>query len=163
MIEAFSIMHNIDEKIYLTIIGEGEERGRLQDRIDQLGLSNNIFLVGRKTKSEIVQLLNNSSAFILPSRSENFSVSVLEALAVGLPVIATLCGGIKECIDDNNGLLVPIEDVNSLSDAMKKMYYTIGEYDNQKISQDCFDRFSPSVIATQLIDVFECAIEKHSL
>lgn len=46
---------------------------------------------------------------------------------------------------------------------MKKMYYTIGEYDNQKISQDCFDRFSPSVIATQLIDVFECAIEKHSL
>ncbi|WP_195425964.1 glycosyltransferase family 4 protein [Bacteroides cellulosilyticus] len=163
LIEAFSLMHKIDEKIYLTIIGEGEERGRLQDRIDQLGLSNNIFLVGRKTKSEIVQLLNNSSAFILPSRSENFSVSVLEALAVGLPVIATLCGGIKECIDDSNGLLVPIEDVNSLSDAMKKMYYTIDKYDSQRISQDCFDRFSPSVIATQLIDVFDSAIKKHSL
>ena len=112
LIEAFSIMCKIDEKMYLTIIGEGEERGRLQDRIDQLGLSNNIFLVGRKTKSEIVQILNNSSAFILPSRSENFSVSVLEALAVGLPVIATLCGGIKECIDDSNGLLVPIEAVS---------------------------------------------------
>ena len=156
-------MCKIDEKMYLTIIGEGEERGRLQDRIDQLGLSNNIFLVGRKTKSEIVQILNNSSAFILPSRSENFSVSVLEALAVGLPVIATLCGGIKECIDDSNGLLVPIEDVNSLSDAMKKMYYTIDKYDSQSISQDCFDRFSPSVIAAQLIDVFDSAIKKYSL
>ena len=163
LIEAFSIVCKVDERIYLTIIGEGEEREKLQDRIDQLGLSDNIFLVGQKTKCEIVQLLNNSSAFILPSRSENFSVSVLEALAVGLPVIATLCGGIRECINDSNGLLVPIEDVNSLSDAMKKMYYTIDKYDSQKISKDCFNRFSPSVIAAQLIDVFDSAIKKHSL
>lgn len=163
LIDAFSIMYKVNRKVRLMIIGEGEEREKLQNRIDQLGLSDNIFLVGRKNKNEIIRILNDSSAFILPSRSENFSVSVLEALAVGLPVIATLCGGIKECINDDNGLLVPVEDVNALSDAMKVMYCTIDKYDNHKIAQDCLNRFSPSVIASQLTEVFENTIRKHSL
>lgn len=92
----------------------------MQKQIDNLKLSHNIHLVGKKTKGEIVQILSDSSVFILPSRSENFSVSILEGLAVGLPVIATLCGGVKECINEKNGLLVPVENVPALADAMKK-------------------------------------------
>ena len=67
--------------------------------------------------------------------------------------------------DYNKGRKKKKEVLNktSLSDAMKKMYYTIDKYDSQSISQDCFDRFSPSVIAAQLIDVFDSAIKKHSL
>ena len=128
--------------------------------IDNLKLSHNIHLVGKKTKGEIVQILSDSSVFILPSRSENFSVSILEGLAVGLPVIATLCGGVKECINEKNGLLVPVENVPALADAMKKMYDTLGEYDSQEIAQDCYNRFSPSVISDKLVDVFQKAVEK---
>lgn len=160
LIEAFSLINRRNKDIHLVIIGDGVERQNLQKQIDNLKLSHNIHLVGKKTKGEIVQILSDSSVFILPSRSENFSVSILEGLAVGLPVIATLCGGVKECINEKNGLLVPVENVPALADAMKKMYDTLGEYDSQEIAQDCYNRFSPSVISDKLVDVFQKAVEK---
>ena len=66
----------------------------------------------------------------------------------------------KECINEKNGLLVPVENVPALADAMKKMYDTLGEYDSQEIAQDCYNRFSPSVISDKLVDVFQKAVEK---
>lgn len=161
LIEAFALINGINKDIHLIIIGEGAERENLQKQIDDLKLSHNVHLVGKKTKNEIVQILSDSSVFILPSRSENFSVAILEGLAIGLPVIATLCGGVRECINEKNGLLVPVENVPALADAMKKMYYTLDEYDSQGISQDCYNRFSPAVIATELVRIFEMAISKY--
>lgn len=139
----------------LIIIGEGPEHDRLQQLINNKGLSGQITLVGRKTKPEIIQYLNASSLYISSSRSENFSVSVLEALAVGLPVIATLCGGIKECINDSNGVLVPVENVLELSQALVIISSGLAKYDNKQISEDCLHRFAPHVIARQLTVVFE--------
>lgn len=159
LIKAFSRFCEIENRLQLTIIGEGEERGKLQSSIDMLGITEKVNLVGQKTKNEIAQVLSSSSMFILPSRSENFSVAVLEALATGLPVIATLCGGIQECINKENGLLVPIEDLDSLFNAMKEMYYNIDKYSREDISQDCFKRFSPPVIADKLVNVFSEVIK----
>lgn len=85
----------------LKIIGEGEERNNLQNLIDSCGLVGNIELLGQLPRNEIAQILNDSDFFILPSRSENFSVAIIEALACGLPVITSNCGGSKECINDS--------------------------------------------------------------
>ena len=139
----------------LDIIGEGEEHKNLQKQIDESGFTNNIHLLGAKNKTEIAELLNRSDVFVLPSRNENFSVAVLEALACGLPVIASICGGIRECIDEKNGLLFEVDDVEGLAGAIRYMYENSKTYNRQAIADNCQSRFSPEVIARQLTDIFE--------
>lgn len=139
----------------MNIIGEGQEHQNLQTAIDGSGLTDNIHLLGTKNKEQIAQLLNQSDVFILPSRNENFSVAVLEALACGVPVISSICGGIRECINDKNGLLFPVDDVDRLAEAIRYMFYHQSEYNHQAIANDCQARFSPQVIAQQLTDIFQ--------
>ena len=145
----------------LNIVGDGPEREKLQQMIDEHHLNNNIKLLGRKNKLEIISLLHNSDVFLFPSRMENFSVAVLEALSAGLPVVATICGGIKECVDKKNGLLVPVEDVDALANAILYIYKNLRNYDRQAIADDCKNRFAPEVIAQQLTSIFEEVVTKH--
>lgn len=160
LINAFAASGLVAKGIKILIIGDGVEKEKLQSQISSLHLDDNIILVGQKSKDEIVKILCDSHAFILPSRSENFSVAVLEALSVGLPVIATICGGIKECINEKNGILVPVEDTQALCAALKEMYLNYSKYDMNYIMTDYQNRFSSSVIAKQLTDIFETVVSK---
>lgn len=160
LINAFAASGLADQGVKILIIGDGVEREKLQRQISNLYLNDNIILVGQKSKHEIVKILCDSHVFILPSRSENFSVAVLEALSVGLPVIATICGGIKECINEKNGILVPVEDTQALCVALKEMWQNYSKYDMNYIMKDYQNRFSSSVIAKQLTDIFETVVSK---
>lgn len=160
LITAFSLLDLHKDSWKMIIVGSGEELSSLQNQISKAGLDDNVILLGRKSKAEIVQLLNDSHVFILPSRNENFSVAVLEALACGLPVISSICGGIRECIDDTNGLLFPVDDVSALSDCIRTIYDNYSSYNRRQISQNCMKRFSASVIAKQLTKVFESVVNK---
>jgi len=139
----------------LNIIGEGPEHSRLQALIDEHGLSASIHLLGKREKPFIAELLRQSSCFILPSRGENFSVAILEGLACGLPVIASLCGGVRECIDEHNGLLFPVDDEDALVQCLRSMATNYANYNRQAIADDCQNRFSPHVIAQKLTSIFQ--------
>lgn len=144
----------------LRIVGGGSEEKNLQNLIKQLGLENNIKIIGRKNKQEIISLLYDSDIFILPSRSENFSVAVLEALSAGLPVVATICGGIRECINEKNGVLVSVEDISGLAKSILDISKNIELYDKQFIADECKRHFSPSVISKKITDVFREVINE---
>lgn len=154
LIEAFAkIAH--DNNFKLTIVGDGNQRTLLQQLIVKHNLQSKVLLVGRKSRPEVADILANSDVYVSSSRNENFSVSVLEALSVGLPVVATICGGIKECINESNGLLVPTEDVNVLSSAMLKITQNISNYNRESIAQDFENRFSTKTIVNNLVSIFE--------
>ena len=138
----------------LQIIGNGEERQQLEKQIETLHLTNNITIIGQQNKDDIIRLLNLSDVFALPSRMETFGVVYIEALALGLPVIATPCGGPEEFIDKQNGLLVAIDDIDELAKALTYMHAHHSEYDRQAIADKCRSRFSPEVIAAQLTRIF---------
>ena len=142
----------------LYIIGEGEKRKELQNIINEKGMSDNIHLLGQMDKTHVAERLRRSDAFILPSRNENFSVAVLEALACGLPVVASICGGIRECIHASNGLLFPVDDKDALVSALRQMFAHAHDYDRQAIASECKERFGAQTIAKQLISVFEKAV-----
>lgn len=139
----------------MLIIGDGEEHAGLQHQINDNGLQNHIRLLGQKTKTEIASLLQNSDVFILPSRGETFGVAIIEALACGLPVVATRCGGPDDIITPDNGVLVPVDDIDALATAIQTMYTNRTQYSHEAIAADCQARFSPEVIAHQLSAVFE--------
>ena len=95
----------------------------------------------------------------MPSKTETFGVACIEALSQGLPAIATKCGGPEEFINDNNGILVPVDDVDALAESMTKMHATYECYDRTAIAEECLCKFSPSVIAKQLTSIFEEVVE----
>lgn len=159
--KAFSGVKNLPDNWQMVIVGGGEEKNRLQHQIDQLGLTQHILLVGQKSKKEILPLLQQADAFILPSRNENFSVAVLEALACGVPVISAICGGIRECINEQNGLLFEVDDVEGLTKAIQTMVDQPEKFDHKAIAEDYQKRFSPEVIARQLTSIFKETIQKH--
>lgn len=160
LIDAFAKLQLPASKWELNIIGTGIEHDNLAKRISDANLTENIHLLGSRTANEIATILNQADVFVLPSRMETFGVVYIEALACGLPVIATPCGGPEEFITKQNGLLVPTEDVEALSEAIKQMFYHHQEYNRKAIANDCKARFSSEVIAKQLTDIFEDVIRK---
>lgn len=159
LINAFHKSKLHEKGVIITIVGEGNERRNLEKQIRASGLNNNIFLVGQKNKDEIVEILLSSDLFVHPSRGENFSVAIIEGQAAGLPVIATLCGGVTECINENNGKIVQIGDVEGLSNALIYMYNHIDEYNKIKISKECLDKYSSSTIAQQINNVLNSVVK----
>ncbi len=105
-------------------------------------------------------MLYDSDVFIFSSRAENFSVAVLEALSAGLPVVATTCGGIRECIHERNGILVPVEDISELAKSISDISKNIELYDKQSIADECKKFFSPSVITKEITDVFRDVVNE---
>ncbi len=149
------------DKWTLQIVGHGKERKHLEALISQYGLQQNIKLLGQKDKTEVQRLLSHSDAFVLASRSETFGVAYIEAMACGLPVIATRCGGPEEFVTEKVGLLVPVDDADALAKAVDYMYEHHKEYDRQAIAEDCKARFSQEVIARQLTEIFEEVVNKR--
>jgi glycosyltransferase involved in cell wall biosynthesis len=102
----------------LTIIGEGEERGELQALTHRLGIASKVRFAGRVAVPAV--LLRRADLFVLSSRYEGFPNALLEAMAAGLPVIATDCpsGPAHIVRNDIDGILVPTEDADALATAM---------------------------------------------
>lgn len=148
------------QEFEFTIIGDGTEKEKLQVMIDAYHLSNRVFLTGRKTRDYIVAALQEADVFILSSHKETFGVAPLEALACGVPVIATDCGGSRSYMNDFNGLLIPADDVKAMSEAISFMIDHYMEYDRKRIAEDCKRRFSQEVIAKQMERIFEDVIVK---
>lgn len=159
LINAFKKADIKDSLLY--IIGEGELYGELENQIKRLNLEDKVFLLGLKKRDEIAELMRKSDVFVLPSRAETFGVVYIEAMMVGLPVIASVCGGPEEFINETNGLLIPVNDENSLIIALKQMRDQISFFDRKKISDQCEEQFSPKRIATQLITVYSTCLKKN--
>lgn len=160
LIEAFSHVKN-DAMLY--IIGEGPERERLQNQIHALQLDDQVKLLGQLSRPDINKVFHKCHSFVLPSQSETFGVSYIEAMYAGLPVIATRCGGPEAFVDNSNGLLVPVNNIDALAKAMYIMRQNYSSYDQKHISESCIERFSPSVIADKLIETYSNFCSTYAL
>jgi N-acetyl-alpha-D-glucosaminyl L-malate synthase BshA len=98
----------------LLIVGEGPDLGRAERLIDELGITAHVELVGEAR--DVVGLLSVSDLFLLPSLQESFGLSALEAMACGVPVVASNVGGLHEVIDDGiTGFLHNPSDIQGMA------------------------------------------------
>lgn len=105
--------------VRLDVIGEGAERQRVAFTIDDLNLGGHVVLHGRVPPVQVRQYLQQADVFVLSSLSEGISNAVLEAMACGLPVVTTNCGGMAEAVTDSvEGFLVPVRDPLAMADAL---------------------------------------------
>jgi len=117
LIEAFSKINNPHLK--LTIVGDGPYKKDLKTLAQKLNLEKNVIFTGEKNKKEVFSLLSKSDLFVNSSYSEGLPTSVLEAGAVGLPVIATDVGGTNEVIiNKKTGILIKPRNPTQLREAI---------------------------------------------
>lgn len=160
LVDAFA-KGRFPKAVSLDIVGDGPDRPFIENKIIQNNLSDQIHLLGLKTPEEVSDLLCNSDCFVLSSRLETFSIVVIEAMAKGLPVVATRCGGPETFLLPEHGILVEKENTEELADAMNYMLSHFSEYDSQKIRKYCYDHFSQDVIAGKIIDVYNQLLNQH--
>lgn len=117
LIKAFSILRK-QQSCRLVILGEGEERNNIKHLIMELGLENDVALLGFQENP--FKYMAKASVFVLSSAWEGFGNVIVEALAVGTPVVSTNCpSGPAEILDNNKyGLLVPVGDSKAMSEAI---------------------------------------------
>lgn len=114
--------------------------------------------MGVVKRDEIAEKFRESDCFVLLSKHETFGVAYIEALASGLPVIATRCGGPEDFIDESNGILVGVDNEAEIEKALKKMRYREMEFDRERISKEAIKNFSPETIAERLSKIYEAVI-----
>lgn len=129
LLKAFQALAATAENVRLMIIGDGTLRAKLEAYSRNANLAEKVLFLGRRTA--VPDFLNAGDCFVLSSKWEGFGLVVAEALAVGMPVIATDCGGPGEILRGGAapdyasrpeiGRLVPVGDPVSMADAMKQV------------------------------------------
>lgn len=120
LLRAFQVLTRTEPNTFLVVIGEGEQRQALEGLTAELALEGRVRLVG--DRPDVPLLLPGLDVFALSSRTEGYSVALLEACAAGLAVIATNVGGNGEIIEDGvTGLLVEQGNLTSFSGALGRL------------------------------------------
>jgi colanic acid/amylovoran biosynthesis glycosyltransferase len=107
---------------HLTLVGDGEMRGAIEAFIRQHQMENYIHLTGNATGDEVQKQILQARAFVLPSFGEGLPVAIMEALALGRPVVTTYIAGIPELVKPGeNGWLVPAGSIDDLVEALRQV------------------------------------------
>lgn len=151
LVNAISLLGDAAPTIY--IIGEGPLKNKLNQLINQFGVGEKVILAGPVPHKEIVNWLNAADFFCLPSQREGCPVVIHEALACGVPVVATHVGAVPDLIkSDDYGILCPPSDANALSDAISRAIKK--PWDREKISSHG-RKFTWAEVAKKTFDVFQ--------
>lgn len=127
LLEALSTVRRAVPDVQLLIVGEGVLRPRLEKQVRALGLEGCVRFCGRVPHREKVRLLWQSSLFVMPSLQEGFGLTLLEAMACGLPVVAFDLPVFHELMDERCGRFVPRLDAQALAQAMIELLQNEGE------------------------------------
>jgi glycosyltransferase involved in cell wall biosynthesis len=127
LIRAMKSLVDQGHELELRLAGDGPTKEQLTGLANELGISDLIRFLGFLTEDEVIRELQDSDLFVLPSFVEGLPVSAMEAMAIGVPVIATNIAGTSELVEDGRtGLLVRPSDSGALADAVVRM---INDYD----------------------------------
>ena len=120
LIQAFSEIHQAYPDTVLDLVGDGYLRPEIEDLVSTLSLKDAVIMNG--ISDDIVGKNNSADVFVLASDFEGLPVSVLEAMACGLPIISTDAGGTRDIVvSEENGIVVPVGDLTALKAAMLRL------------------------------------------
>lgn len=155
LIEAFAEAFKNEKSVSLKIVGAGPEMNNLKSLVNQYDMSDRIILLNEVGRDKLKDIYPEGDAFVLASRTETFGVVYIEAMATGMPVIATDCGGPSDFLNEKNGYLIPVDDKQALIDALIKMRNNAYCFNALKISEMCVKQFSPESIGNALMNLYK--------
>jgi glycosyltransferase involved in cell wall biosynthesis len=163
-VEAMALAAAQQADLLLAIVGDGPLRSALDARVAALGLSDRVIFAGRVPHEQLPAWYRSADLFVLSSEFDNSPNVALEAMACGLPVVATDVGGLREYVQvDVNGLLVPPGDARELARAMVRYAADpdLARRVGWRNRQDAVARFSWAQSARSLRDVYRRVVERR--
>ena len=159
ILNAVKGLSKLRQDFELVIVGPiGPE---LVKMIATLNVTSLVICTGEISYPEVASQMQNASAFVLFSRHENFPCVIIEALCCGLPCITTNVGGVREAVNNGNGIIVESESEGQLIEAMTEMMNEYHRFDRLKIAEDAQEKFSYSTIGKQFYELYR-EIVKHN-
>ena len=157
LIKAMVNVTHAHKDAQLLLCGKGEEEEGLRKEIRALNLHDNVKIIGWVEQEEKAKLLKMARVFVLPSYKEGMPMALLEALAFGVPVVATKVGAIPEILEEgHNGLLVEPGDINNLSDKLILLLENLEL--NRRLRQNSIElakKFQSSEIAKKWVTLYK--------
>jgi glycosyltransferase EpsD len=158
LVDVVKALTNKQIPVHLTIIGDGTERKVLQEKINHLDLANRISLVG--IQDNVEEFLWNADLYVHSSLTEGFGLTLLEAMAAGLPVITIDGGGNKNLIrHGENGFIITEQDVSLFSEFINELFQnpTLREL-TSNYAKEFANNFDITTYIDQLITIYKKAL-----
>ncbi|MFN7976411.1 MAG: glycosyltransferase [Acidobacteriota bacterium] len=155
LLRAFARAFSGEAGTTLRIGGAGPQRTALEALAGALGVASRVSFLGTLSRDGVRAEMQRAGAVILPSRYETFGVVLIEALACGVPVVATRCGGPESIVTEQNGILVPARDPEALATALSRMRAEAGRHDRAAIRADCVARFGRAAFTSAAGALYE--------
>lgn len=147
----------------LVMVGDGPERPAAEEEARALGVINSVYFLGKI--EAVAPLLANADVFLLPTSSESFGLSALEAMASGVPVVGTDTGGLPEVVTNGvTGLLYPVGDVESMVAGVLSILTEPGRQAAMGAAgaADARDRFALDTVVSQYEALYRSAVNQPS-
>ena len=142
-------------EIVLDVAGDGPLRDQLREMTDAHGLADAVRWLGHRTADEVAELMRTSHMLVLPSRWENLPTVLCEAMASGLPVIATRVGGVPEIVDADSGVIVPPGDPAALARALVKVARDLDRFDPHGLHAKAAARYGFEAVALRWWAIYD--------
>ena len=144
--------------VVLDVVGGGPRRAEYEALAATLGIERQVTFHGALDKPAVAALMRDAGALVVPSVTETFSVVAIEAMASGLPVVATRVGALPELVDDASGLLVEPGDADGMARALASVLDGRGRYDGAALARRARERYGVAAIARRWEAVYEEAV-----
>jgi glycosyltransferase involved in cell wall biosynthesis len=160
LLEAVARLRVQREDFVLDVVGDGALRGEYEALAQRLGIDDVVTFHGLRTKPEIAEHMRDADLYVLPSRFDNNPVALLEALASGLPAVATAVGGVPELVTDPSLLTAP--DPAELARAIGGALDRLGTFDRAEIGRRAAERYGADAIGEALADVYDEVLARRT-
>lgn len=137
--------------VHLDLVGDGELRDELEARARELGVP--VRFHGELPKERVARLMGEADLLVLPSTHETFGCVLIEAMACGLPSVATRVGGVPEVLDDTAGELVEPRDPAALAAAIERVLAR--SFDSEALAREARERYGYHAFAAEWTAVYE--------
>lgn len=160
IVRAFSNLVQNHQAVELILVGDGPDKQSIIDLSLELNLSENISFLPNIPHDQVAAQMQAADAFVLNSNYEGLPCVILEAMACGLPIIATETGGIAEWVHSKNGFLIEPKNQEKLLSSMQDLIHRATTFDHQLIASAIHDRCSYPTIATQILQIYQMVLRK---
>jgi L-malate glycosyltransferase len=150
------------KEFFLHIGGDGILIDSYKKMARELGIDSNCKFYGEISRNDIADFYSGLDLFVLASRYETFGIVLIEAMACGIPVIATKCGGPEEIVTTSTGMLIQKDNIEELKNAIMTMSESIGSYNKGTIRNYANENFGQEVFIKRVSDLYQKILIKIS-
>lgn len=163
LLEAMALLRQRRRDISLKLVGGSSATGTaapFRAQVARLGLGECVEFAAEVPWAEVPRQMGEADVFVLPSFSEGLPLVLVEALACGLPLVATRCGGPEELVQPGLGQLVGVREVEGLARGIEAVLDHYGDYDRQAIRRRAEAEYDYRRIAARLLAVYEDVLSR---